>query len=201
MASARDITDAASGRGSSRGPSVKKVMAELDTSQRKLTNMKAAAQRAKANAGKAGMSMLHTAETLGTATVLSGVSGLVPAKHRKWVRGGRVVGALLTGGYGLIRTLNGKNGCHATAIANGMAASELSETAFAFANTWTAKKGMYGKSMSSDGNVIGDAGAYVPEVALTPETPQLADIGIEEVYPDDPILAAFRREGLAAARG
>lgn len=199
MASAKGVRSAASGGRRSGGTSVKKLEEQLSSSDKKLANMKAAAQRAKANASKAGKSLVHTGETVLTAGLSSAVSGFVPSRHRKYVRMGRVAAALLTGGAGLVRTLNGKDGCHLSAVSDGFAAAELSETAFLYANQMSAKKGWMGKSLGADGNVIGDAG-FVPEVAVTPPAGQITDVGVQEVYPDDPALAMFRSKGLARAR-
>ena len=202
MASAKGVRSAASGGRRSGGTSVKKLEEQLSSADKKLSNMKAAAQRAKANASKAGKSLVHTGETVLTAGVSSAVSGLVSAKHRKYVRIGRITAALLTGGAGLVRTLNGKDGCHLAAVSDGFAASELSESLFLYANRMSAKKGWMGKSMGTEGNVVGDIGdaGFVPEIAVTPPAGQLTDVGVQEVYPDDPVLASFRNKGLARAR-
>ena len=204
MASAKGVRSAASGGSrNTGGASVKKLEEELNATGKKLSNMKAAAQRAKANAGMAGKSLVHSAETVVTAGLSSAVSGVVPKKHRKFVRIGRISAALVLGGAGLYRTLNGKDGCHLSAVSDGFAASKVSESLFLYANQMSAKKGWMGKSTDEQGNVIGgpvgDAG-FVPEIAVTPPAGQLTDVGVQEVYPDDPVLASFRNKGLARAR-
>ncbi len=192
MASGKDIRSAAGGRSTTTtGTSTKRLQADLDATSKKLDNMKSAVKRAKENSGRAGKSLMHSAET-----------GAAPKRFRKFVRGGRILAAVVTGGWGMVRTLNGQDGCHLTAIADGFAASELSETAFCMTNDFSAKRGWWGKSVGVDGAVIGGEShpRFIPEVAVTPPAGRLTDVGVEEVYPDNPELMAFRNKGFVRTR-
>ncbi len=203
MASGKDIRSAAGGRSTTTtGTSTKRLQADLDATSKKLDNMKSAVKRAKENSGRAGKSLMHSAETVFTAGLSSAISGAAPKRFRKFVRGGRILAAVVTGGWGMVRTLNGQDGCHLTAIADGFAASELSETAFCMTNDFSAKRGWWGKSVGVDGAVIGGEShpRFIPEVAVTPPAGRLTDVGVEEVYPDNPELMAFRNKGFVRTR-
>lgn len=200
------IRSAATGTGTKKkAPSAAQV-SRLQKKVQSLTAQKdrlnAVKKKVAANAKATGAEVVHLGETALTAGLSSALSGYAGDK-RKHYRIGRGIGAALLGGWGLLSTLNGKNGGHQLAVASGLVAAEASEAGMSWGQELAAKRA----APASATGVAGEASAAgpgpvqgVPEVALTPGANQLGDAGIvRNLLPEDPMLADFRARALARA--
>jgi hypothetical protein len=193
------IRSAAGGKtstgGARKGPSpasFKKLQAQLDKELAKNGRLAKLKKKATENASATGMALLQVGETTITAGVSSVAVAAVPAQHRNKARVARGFGALMLAGWGLLRTLNGKNGGHQLAVATGLIAAESVEMGQAYGQKIAAGR-IAGESPS---NVAGAPG----EVALTPGASQLG-AETRHILPDNEadVLQAFRAR--AHARG
>ena len=194
------IRSAAGGKpstgGARKGPSpasLKKLQAQLDREMAKNGRLAKLKKKATENAAATGMALVQAGETAVTAGVSSLAVAAVGSQHRTKARVARGFGALLLGGWGLLRTLNGQNGGHQLAVATGLVTAETVEMGQAYGQKVAAKRGFGGVAPSS---VAGAPG----EVALTPGASQLGS-ETRHILPDndDAIVQAFRER--AYARG
>jgi hypothetical protein len=190
------VKDAATG-GRSRGVSVKKLTDELASANRKINTLQNAKAKIAENSGKAGASLVHTAE-IGVSAAAGGFGvGLAGEKHNGTARVVRGMGGAALLMWGLVETLRGKNGSHQTAIGEGLVAAELAETGARMGQKMRGK--WYGGAPAPGATVNGVAGQPAPAVAgpTVVMTPQIA--GPREVLPNEPDLDGFRQRGRVRA--
>ena len=190
------VKDAATGgRSNSRGVSVKKLTDELASANRKINTLQNAKAKIAENSGKAGASLVHTAE-IGVSAAAGGFGvGLAGEKHNGTARVVRGMGGAALLMWGLVETLRGKNGSHQMAVGEGLMAAELAETGARLGqmarNKWAAAPA------APAVNGVAGAPAVAPQVVVTP-----AIAGPREVLPFEADLEGFRQRGRArAARG
>jgi hypothetical protein len=194
------IRSAAGGKsstgGARKGPSpasFKKLQAQLDKEMAKNGRLAKIKKKATENAAATGMALLQVGVTTITAGVSSVAVAAVPAQHRNKARVARGFGALALAGWGLLRTLNGKNGGHQLAVATGLIAAESVEMGQAYGQKIAANR-ISGVAGTGPSNVAGVPG----EVALTPGASQLG-AETRHILPDndDAIIQAFRERAFA----
>jgi|GEM_PF-3687098 len=207
MASAAaQITDAANGRSSRKAPSAasfKKLTAELETKDAKLQRLQTTMKTVKANSGKAATEIMVAGEGVlaaGASSFLSGAAG----KYRKYVRGVRGLTALVLGGWGIARTLQGKSGEHQLAIGTGLATAEAVEATYDYGRKLNQEKGWFsiegavqgaGSGAGTSVSGVGDA----PEIAVTPGAGGGGPSRVRELMPADSHLEEFRARARSMA--
>lgn len=194
------IQSAATGTGPKKGPSaaqVSRLKKQVENLNAQKDRLNAVKKKVAANAKATGMEVVHLAETAVTAGLSSVASGYAGDKRTHY-RVARGVGATLLAGWGLLSTLNGKNGGHQLAVAGGLVAAESSEAGMAFGQKLAAKRAG-GAAGAGGGAPTSSTTEGVPEVALTPGA-NLGDAGVtRNLLPEDQMLADFRARAAARA--
>lgn len=181
-----------------------------EAAERRLNKVLISKEAMKANIGHTASMGLQGGTTIGSAGVSSLVVGMTPQQHRNKVRVVRGLTALGLAVKGLHKGLKYGEGEFYMAAANGLAAAEASEMGNALGRELGARWGWNtGGSAPAEPAAAPAAPppAVVPQeqryerppaIAMTP--PVQGVVGeVREINPTDPVLAAFRANGRAAA--